>query len=286
MQTLPSTTTVPDGYREWVEIFDAESCLIYVVYPDHATIVLFEAWLKRQDPAGLSAQYCTAHGGVSRHAFPIDLIVPTLRKLASLRFLQKKFDEAEKVSRWDGWIYVDGLEIDNHHGYFESVQALHEAIEEHNAVHPEAPCVMPDWVFCTETCRVKRDNAANLFAEYFEENIYEGSWDDVPQTAVDALNAALDRFYDATQGIVGYEPDWEKVLLIKSPALDVWGGQLPKRVKMLRDVTSDLPFPPFLCCHQGCIYEVELNPHGAVSARLGSNVLGLKPDEFEVVEWQ
>lgn len=86
--------------------------------------------------------------------------------------------------------------------------------------------------------------------------------------------------------------------IVPSPALAfqsehypaAWHGKVPKRVLMAKTVRPDFPanltWPSDSCCDEGQEYEVLVNSHGAVSARLenGKN-LGLKPYEFEVVEW-
>ena len=75
------------------------------------------------------------------------------------------------------------------------------------------------------------------------------------------------------------KPDYTK-------AREYWGGKIPARVKMLKDVHSDLPFiKPALVVYRGFEYEVSCNPFGALSAYVNNEQLGLKPDEFEVVEW-
>lgn len=79
-----------------------------------------------------------------------------------------------------------------------------------------------------------------------------------------------------------------------SPALRVrsehypasWHDRVPKRIKMAKAVRSDLRFPPFLTARKDAEYPCWVNSHGAVAAILedGRN-LGVKPYEFEVVEW-
>jgi hypothetical protein len=67
-----------------------------------------------------------------------------------------------------------------------------------------------------------------------------------------------------------------------------WQGKVPKRVRMLQNVTVDLPFMASPSCEviEGCEYEVSVNTHGAVSAITQNGKLpGLKPSEFEVIEW-
>lgn len=60
----------------------------------------------------------------------------------------------------------------------------------------------------------------------------------------------------------------------------------PKRVRILKRVISEILTRPSLWANPGEEYECDVNPHGAVSIRfLDGNLLGVKPDEFEVIEW-
>lgn len=61
-------------------------------------------------------------------------------------------------------------------------------------------------------------------------------------------------------------------------------GRVPRRVKVLRIVRPDIGLMPIAM--PGTIYEAWTNSLGAVCAIFPSGeTLGLKPDEFEVVEW-
>jgi hypothetical protein len=68
-----------------------------------------------------------------------------------------------------------------------------------------------------------------------------------------------------------------------------YAGRVPLRVRVLKDVTSDFPIMLPLLARRNGIYDVWVNSHGAVSAFVpvdgGLTLLGLKPAEFEVVEW-
>ena len=69
-----------------------------------------------------------------------------------------------------------------------------------------------------------------------------------------------------------------------------FGNRVPAKIRMLKSVTSD--FPMFfadrepLYAEHGSVYDAWTNSYGAVAAVLsnGKN-LGLKPGEFEVIEW-
>lgn len=75
----------------------------------------------------------------------------------------------------------------------------------------------------------------------------------------------------------------------KKEARDFWGDKLPKRVEMLSTVRTDLPFvtKKNLIAHEGQVYDVKMNVFGAVFIDYpDGSYLGLKPGEFDVVEWQ
>lgn len=68
-----------------------------------------------------------------------------------------------------------------------------------------------------------------------------------------------------------------------------YNGKIPLTVKMLKTVNSELPIvvePKPIKVEEGQEYPVWVNSHGAVAAVLPSGeTLGIKPDEFEVIEW-
>lgn len=82
---------------------------------------------------------------------------------------------------------------------------------------------------------------------------------------------------------------------IESPALTRkaknyparYEGKVPWKVRMFESVYPDLHLVRNvgLVAAKGQTYEVWVNSNGAVGAIIGDRMLGLKPDEFEVVEW-
>jgi hypothetical protein len=87
--------------------------------------------------------------------------------------------------------------------------------------------------------------------------------------------------------------------VVDCPALKVrhidkgypFGDRVPSKIKMRRTVTSDYPMflrpgEAMLLAIGGEVYEAWTNSYGAVAAVMpnGKN-LGVKPDEFEVIEW-
>lgn len=67
-----------------------------------------------------------------------------------------------------------------------------------------------------------------------------------------------------------------------------WERQVPLKVKMKTTVRPDFPqiFPSKEICIEGIEYYCQVNSYGALSAILpDGEYLGLKPGEFEVVEF-
>ncbi len=61
------------------------------------------------------------------------------------------------------------------------------------------------------------------------------------------------------------------------------GASMNRRLRVLRQVRSELPFPPALVAEPR-VYEADeivVNQHGAVAVRTSGGLLGIKPDEFE-----
>lgn len=73
-----------------------------------------------------------------------------------------------------------------------------------------------------------------------------------------------------------------------------WHGRVPKIVRVTKLVMPDFPFllslPKRVICLPGNEYPVYVNSHGAISAIIylddeSPEKLGLRPDEFEIIEW-
>jgi len=67
-----------------------------------------------------------------------------------------------------------------------------------------------------------------------------------------------------------------------------WGDRVPLKVRMLKTVFPDMPFlaKADTMCQRGEEYYCWVNSYGAVSAILpNGEQLGLKPKEFEVIEY-
>jgi len=61
-------------------------------------------------------------------------------------------------------------------------------------------------------------------------------------------------------------------------------GRVPKNIRMLCTVTVPWPLGEG-CLERGKTYEVTTNSYGAVAAYSRTGLIGVKPFEFEVLEW-
>lgn len=66
-----------------------------------------------------------------------------------------------------------------------------------------------------------------------------------------------------------------------------YAGQVPSKIRMIKTVHSDMAFflRPIIWAYEMQEYECWVNCHGAVVAITGDGELGVKPDEFVVVEY-
>lgn len=135
---------------------------------------------------------------------------------------QDRFEEAEKIAEWGGWIYWEDAPIDssqlcgeNNDGFFEDVDDLMESIAEHNADDPENAVEAPAYAWTCKETRFRHRDAEDLLRESFEDEAYEDAWGCVPEAAIAKLNAALEEFYVETDKIIGYEPNYKVALLIR-----------------------------------------------------------------------
>ena len=115
----------------------------------------------------------------------------------------ERFEKADKVTTWDGWIYLDGYGYKD--GYFESVADLEDYLADHPDSRPEYA-----WT-CSENQFVSVDT--DSLYEQIEERGYE-DFGRGELNGTDELEAAIKIFEKANESIVSYEPDYSKALLL------------------------------------------------------------------------
>ena len=87
----------------------------------------------------------------------------------------------------------------------------------------------------------------------------------------------------------------EEAEFLASPALRMrkpgyparFEGRVPRVVRTRRTIRPDFPFlaSPNCIAREANVYLAWTNSYGAVAAVVPGGNLGLKPDEFDVVEW-
>ncbi len=87
----------------------------------------------------------------------------------------------------------------------------------------------------------------------------------------------------------------DEAVFLSSPALRIrklgyparFEGRVPRLVRTRQVIRSDIPSlaPPACVARPENVYLAWTNSYGAVAAVLSDGKLGLKPDEFDVIEW-
>lgn len=183
--------------------------------------------------AGVSLeQYAAALTTIRPHINPPDPTPEEKRETEKAKEAKARMDlfqNAEKLTEWEGWIYWEGSLKDvedfsdewARDGYWESVDDLLSSIAAYNAEGKEEDadeyCVeIPSYVWCCRACCLAHTDARDLFAERLEKKTYEDAWDHLPAVAVAELQEALDKFYAKTDKLVGYLPDYSKALILEA----------------------------------------------------------------------
>ena len=115
--------------------------------------------------------------------------------------LNRQFERAEKLDKWEGWIHSEHVSGDND-VYFRDTGELIEYCH-------DTGTEIPPWAFvCKEQWHeIDIDSAL----ERMTEDAYEDAADDLVDVA--ELEEFI-REWNAKQNIITYYPDWKKVVLI------------------------------------------------------------------------
>lgn len=115
-----------------------------------------------------------------------------------------RFEKAEKLTAWDGWVYSDGY--GHQDGYFSSLDDFMEFVLEEGI---EAPAYV--WA-------CKSEAFAYADVDHILENIEQNGYEDFDADTLDGipeLKAALEAFTEANKGVLSYTPDYSQCVLIQ-----------------------------------------------------------------------
>ncbi len=133
-----------------------------------------------------------------------------------------RFDAAEKLTEWDGWIMAEGIGYRD--GFFQSVDELREYIEGETPDEEEMAKLteeekediikMPAYVWTCDPsyfCKLSIEDVTEQLTENCD--AYEDfSVDDM--SGVEELEKAIDAFNEANAGVVSYQPNMKRALVL------------------------------------------------------------------------
>jgi len=115
-----------------------------------------------------------------------------------------RFESAEKLTEWTGWIYTDAV-VGYQDGYFDSVESLREYCED-----KEIPPPLFAWA-CTENHFVCA--TIDYITSQIADNAYE-DFDSDDLRGLEELKKSIDVFNEANHSHISYEPDYKRAVLI------------------------------------------------------------------------
>lgn len=119
---------------------------------------------------------------------------------------RERFDKAEKLTEWDGWVYSDGRGFQD--GYFDSLDDFMEFVLE-EGIEP------PNYVWAC-----KSEAFACIDVDHVLEHIEQNGYDDFDSDTlkgIPELKAALNAFTEANKDVLSYTPDYSTAVLLTQP---------------------------------------------------------------------
>lgn len=130
---------------------------------------------------------------------PISVQCDSCSRDERARIEQKRFDKAEKLTKWDGPVYCEGH---GRNGYAKSVSEMLDYLEDVEE--------RPKYVWA---CTIKHFVNADIsdITERLADDAYE-DFDPDDLNGLEELNVAIKAFNEANQGAVSWEPDFSKAI--------------------------------------------------------------------------
>jgi len=127
------------------------------------------------------------------------------------RIERERFDKAEKLTEWIGWVYCEGLGFRD--GFFESITELFDALADEESGLPEYVWTWPEYVWTCTPDRFVHADVSDI-TDRMADQAYE-DWDPADLNGLEELKAALDKFNEANKDAISYSPDYTKAVLLK-----------------------------------------------------------------------
>lgn len=116
---------------------------------------------------------------------------------------QERFEKAEKVTQWDGWVFLDGYGYNN--GYAETIEEMMDYFDDEGLERPK-------YVWACHAIPFAKASYGDI-----EERICENAYEDFEPENLkgrEELKAAIQNFNELNKNIVSYTPDYTKAILI------------------------------------------------------------------------
>lgn len=119
---------------------------------------------------------------------------------------QKRLNEAEEVQSTDSWIYCEGY--GHNEGYFESVDALLEWIEDNE---DEESYPIPKYVHICSKIKFNGLDMTDVLTNELDSDFHE---DAIEQLDIEPLQKMVDQ-WSAKQSLHSWQPDYKKKIKVK-----------------------------------------------------------------------
>ena len=119
-----------------------------------------------------------------------------------------RFEKAEKLTSWNGWVFKDGTGRD---GYSQSLGDFMDcyAEEQENSDDPEP---LPEYVWACKETRFVRADISDISSRIDDDAYEDFEFDSL--RGIPELKAALEAFNAANIDAISYSPDYTKAVLI------------------------------------------------------------------------
>jgi hypothetical protein len=141
------------------------------------------------------------------------LICDTCRSLRDVKKERERFEKAEKVADWDGFVYCEGF---GREGFCESLDVIYEECDDEEKTVPEYAWTCTPNRFAVVTIDDIKDRIIDSGDCYEDFSVND-------LNGLKELEAALDAFNESNSGVLSYQPDYKKAVLLQpltnSPAV-------------------------------------------------------------------